>query len=150
MLSDSPDPAAPTEALCAATYDAAPILAHAFVFRISATGIRFTILAPKDRYLIGVAYRMAVFDPARALLWQAGEDADFLRDYLDRMQHMFDEAAVPSATPHTFRAVLRDWLNAEPIPPTIGSRSPSEHSLAQRPPARARKPVSDDAAEESS
>jgi len=61
MLPYPPDPDEPITAVCAATYYADLIPAHAFVFRVPSTRTRFTVYAADaDRYRISQTYTLTL------------------------------------------------------------------------------------------
>lgn len=121
MLPYPPHPDAPIEATCAATYIADRIPAFAFVFRVQATGTRFTVYASaQDAYLINVTYRLTISDLGEVLLYLPVDEAEFLRRCLlvveDRWREAITQADAGAARPQADRPAEPGSINVEPYP----------------------------------
>jgi len=119
MLPHPSDLDGPIEAVCAATYIADRIPAFAFVFRVPATGSRFTVYTrDQNRYLISSTYTLTISDPGHVPLWLAAAEAALLRHCLDLVEERWHEAiaqADAGATrPPADRIPEPNHLNMEP------------------------------------
>jgi hypothetical protein len=121
MLPYPPDPDAPIEAVCGATYYADQIPAFAFVFRVSASNTRFTVYASdQHRYRINETYTLTLFQPDHAPLWLSADGAAFLRHCLALVEQRWHEAieqanAGAQRTPDD-QPAEPGHLNVEPTP----------------------------------
>jgi hypothetical protein len=121
MLPYPPDPDAPIEAVCAATYYADQIPAFAFVFRVSASNTRFTVYASdQHRYRINDTYTLTLCQPDHAPLWMSTDETAFLRHCLGLVEHRWHEA-ITQADAGAQRAPTDQpaepgHLNVEPTP----------------------------------
>jgi hypothetical protein len=121
MLPYPPDPDAPIEAVCAATYHADRIPAFAFVFRVLATGTRFTVHASdQHRYLINDTYTLTLTEPDHTPLWLSADEAAFLRHCLGLVEQRWHEAIAQADAgaerPPTDQPAEPGYVNVEPTP----------------------------------
>src|SRR5512142_1427530 len=145
-MAHPPIPATPASAstlvVCAASYTADPITAHAFVLRVPATDTRFTVYADEpDRFFIGATYTMTITDPDQAPLWLDATDRALLRHCLDLVAQRCADAAAsaqagatrPATPPPT--PTSQGYLDAEPTPAGYQAMSrmfADEHDRVQR------------------
>jgi hypothetical protein len=121
MLHSPPKPDAPTVAICAATYAADLIPAFAFVFRVSATGTRFTVYASiPDAYTINDTYQLMLSAPGDVPLVLPADEAEFLRHCLRDLEHRWQDAIAVAdagaARPEAPRMAEPGHVNVEPSP----------------------------------
>ncbi len=119
MLPAPPAPDEPITVVCAATYLADGIPAYAFVFRVDATGTRFTAYASDpDRYVINGTYRLALTEPGDLSVSLSGDEWAFLRHCLhnveQRWRDAIAEADAGAERPQPDRPAQPDHLNVEP------------------------------------
>lgn len=119
MLAYPPDPDAPIEAVCAATYYADRIPAFAVVFRVRATDSRFTVYAAnQDRYKINETYALTLTDPGHTVFALPADEAAFLWNCLDLAEQRLCDAAVQATAGAKRRTADRPTrpghLNIEP------------------------------------
>jgi hypothetical protein len=113
----------PVEAVCAASYYADRISAYAFVFRIPASGTRFTVYACEPgRYHINSTYTLTLSDPDpdRTPLWLSADETALLRHCLNQIESYWRDAiaeadAGAQRTP-TEPQPSPGRLNVEPTP----------------------------------
>lgn len=116
--------AAPTEpvtAVCAAMYAADLVPAYAFVFRVAATGTRFTLYAQtQDRYHIGEEYTLLLVPGDTVSLPLTMDDVEFVRHCLDNAARRWREAITEAAAAANQRqapdSTPPDHVNVEPTP----------------------------------
>ncbi|WP_344132989.1 hypothetical protein [Luedemannella flava] len=141
MLPLPPDPDDPIEVTCAATYRADhTTAAYAFVFRVDATGTRFTIYAPTpNAYRIDSTYRLTICEPDEVPLWLPADEAEFLMHCLDLVQRRWAdaiaEATAAAARPPVEQPAERGHINVEPSPAgyrTVAARFADERDRVAR------------------
>jgi hypothetical protein len=108
-------------AMCASMYAADLVPAYAFVFRVAATEIRFTVYAhPQDHYHVGDEYTLLLVPRDAVPLPLTVEDAEFLRHCLDNAAHRWREAIIEAdaeaTQPHRSRPAEPGRINVEPTP----------------------------------
>lgn len=140
MLTLPPDPDEPIEVTCAATYRLDGTTGHAFVFRVDATGTRFTVYRPTpDAYLINSTYRLTICEPDEVPLWLPADEAEFLRHCLDLVERRWSEAIAEAdagaARPAADHPAEPGHINIEPTPDgyhTIAGRFADERERVVR------------------
>jgi hypothetical protein len=134
MLHRQRTPDAPIEEICAATYAADLIPAFAFVFRVTATGTRFTVYAStQDAYTINGTYQLTLCDFGAVPLALPADDAEFLLHCLRDLEHRWQDAIAladaGAAQPEAPRMAEPGYVNVEPSPAgyhVIGNRFRAE------------------------
>ncbi len=123
MFPNPPAPDTPVEAICAASYYTDRICAYAFVFRVPASGTRFTVYASQPgRYHLNSTYTLTLSDPDHMPLWLPADEAGFLRHCLNQLeQHWRDAIAQADAGANTRRIPTAPvsppgHLSVEPTP----------------------------------
>jgi hypothetical protein len=114
-------PVEPVTAVCAAMYLADLVPAYAFVFRVAATGTRFTVYAHAgDRYHIGEEYALLLVPRDAVPLPLTVADVEFLRHCLDnaarRWREAITDADAGADRPQKSRPAEPGHLNVEPTP----------------------------------
>ncbi|GIF74121.1 hypothetical protein [Asanoa siamensis] len=99
----------PVVAVCAASYFADLVPAHAFVFRLPASDSRFTVYAQAgDRYLTNAEYTLLLVPGETVPLLLAVEDVAFLRHCLRKAADRWREV---EPTPAGYRAARQRFAD---------------------------------------